>query len=355
MQVRALDYIVHSLKCFALLVTVLSLLGISASAHTLDEATMEAVIEKGEVKVQIRLPRPQLAEFDLNNDGRIDESELKPDAILAVLEPNLSLQADGKVQKPTLFPIQLGAPSSTHTEVGLQWTIPEKTETLKFHFDYFVESKDAPRCLASFSQNGDKESFVFSIGNTDFQLDSSQLSIGSFVFIGFEHILEGYDHILFLLVLLLAGGTFLDVFKMVTAFTLAHSLTLALAVLGIFTLPSSIVEPIILISIMVGAAENIRNDKPDNRWIMAGLFGLIHGMGFAGVLADMNLSGYSASGPLIGFNLGVELGQLAIVLVVFPGLYWVSKQEWKRKFSLVGSSIAILVSIYWLWQLVMVG
>ena len=202
--------------------------------------------------------------------------------------------------------------------------------------------------MASFElEDGYSTAHIFNIDNPSYELSEASRGLAGFFLIGVEHILLGFDHLLFVAVLLLAGGSLVDVLKMVTAFTISHSLTLALAVLGIFTLPGSIVEPIIAISIIVAAVENIRRDEPQKRWLLAGAFGLIHGMGFAGVLADMNLSGSSAATPLLGFNLGVEAGQVAVVLLTMPLYYFISRQDWNRKFRVAGSVIAALVALYW--------
>ena len=171
--------------------------------------------------------------------------------------------------------------------------------------------------------------------------------MGSFFRLGLEHIITGYDHLLFLLTLLLAGGSLWVVTKMVTAFTLAHSLTLGLAVLGYLSLPGALVEPIIALSITWAAAENYRNPEPENRWILAGLFGLIHGLGFAGVLAELNLTGTSALNPLLGFNLGVEAGQMLGVVLVFPMLVAFRGHKHWRKIQLAGSAICGAMGLYW--------
>ena len=151
---------------------------------------------------------------------------------------------------------------------------------------------------------------------------------------GVWHIWIGYDHILFLLALLLpavlvrsrgqwlpaprAGGAIKDVVKVVTAFTLAHSVTLSLAALQVITLPSRVVESAIAASVVVAALNNLRGTIESRRWVMAFVFGLIHGFGFASVLADLGLPQGALVLALVGFNLGVEVGQLAIVAVFLP-------------------------------------
>ena len=157
---------------------------------------------------------------------------------------------------------------------------------------------------------------------------------GQYLGEGIWHIWNGFDHILFLLTLLLPAvlvyrkprwqsrddlrPALTDVFKVVTAFTVAHSVTLALAVLDIVNLPSRVVESAIACSVLITALNNLRPVFPASRWLLAFAFGLVHGFGFASVLVDLGLPGNALAVSLLSFNLGVEIGQLAIVALVLP-------------------------------------
>jgi len=144
-----------------------------------------------------------------------------------------------------------------------------------------------------------------------------------FLALGLEHIGRGYDHIVFLLGLLLAGGCFRSTLKIITSFTAAHSITLALATLGLVTLPPRVVEPLIAASIVYVGLENIFRRDLERRWMLTFAFGLAHGFGFASALRDLGIGsgGAGVALPLVSFNLGVELGQIAIALLVLP-LVW---------------------------------
>lgn len=336
------------MKSWLYLFTVTVFLTSIASAHTLDEAVLEAEIEETTIKMWVRLPKPQLSKFDLNHNGRIEGDEVKEAVIAAELRSKIEVFGDdGQAAHLKVVSARPGAPDPSHTNIGLVWNFDSPSEELRFRFQYFVESDDDPRCLASFSRGGSSSNFVFSAAEPEMTLSDKASGFWGFTYVGMEHILEGYDHILFLAVLLLAGGSGAQLLKMVTAFTVAHSVTLGLAVLDVFSLPGSIVEPVIALSIVVAAIENIRRDKPDSRWMLAGGFGLIHGMGFAGVLADMSLSGPEALVPLLGFNVGVEAGQLILIFFALPLYYFVSQKEWNRKFRIAGSALAGLLAIYW--------
>jgi hypothetical protein len=144
-------------------------------------------------------------------------------------------------------------------------------------------------------------------------------------------------------------AAFKEVLKVVTAFTLAHSITLSLAALGIISLPSRWVESVIAASIIVAALQNIRGVVDSKRWIMAFGFGLIHGFGFASVLADLGLPQNALVTALIGFNVGVELGQLAIVAVFLPLAFWLRATKFYQVGVFKWGSILIaLMALYWL-------
>lgn len=152
----------------------------------------------------------------------------------------------------------------------------------------------------------------------------------SFIELGFTHILpKGLDHILFVLGLFLLSPKLKPLLWQITAFTLAHSITLALAVLGVFALPGRVVEPIIALSIAVVAIENLfRSDVSPWRWAAVFGFGLIHGLGFAGVLSEVGLPRDQIGMALVSFNVGVELGQLAVIALAFGATRWCADRAW---------------------------
>ncbi|HET7114775.1 MAG TPA: HupE/UreJ family protein [Pyrinomonadaceae bacterium] len=193
--------------------------------------------------------------------------------------------------------------------------------------------------------------------------DSTELTIGlqtistgtkstlRFLVLGVEHILTGYDHLAFLLALLLAGGSLLNNAKIITSFTVAHSLTLALATLGVIAIPAAIVEPVIAASIVFVGLENLFARRVAARWLVTFVFGLVHGLGFASALRELGIGGLGARAavPLLSFNLGVELAQVAIAAGVLP-LVW--RLEQRPTFALrhvpALSLLITLAGVYWL-------
>jgi hydrogenase/urease accessory protein HupE len=170
---------------------------------------------------------------------------------------------------------------------------------------------------------------------------------------GMHHILIGPDHLLFLVGLLLLGGTLRQLALVVTAFTLAHSVTLSLAALNVFTPPAQIVEPAIALSIVYVGADNllVRGGRDMRAWI-AFAFGLIHGFGFANVLRDMELPGRALGWSLFSFNLGVEIGQLLVVVAVGGVLVALRSRSDTagRRLAVAGSVAVIAAGTYWFIQ-----
>lgn len=183
--------------------------------------------------------------------------------------------------------------------------------------------------------------------------------LAQFVREGMAHIFLGPDHVLFLLSLLLLRGNWKQLLKITTAFTLAHSVTLSLAATGIVTLAPRLVEPVIALSIVAVAAANLWHSRSnaagaplDTRpWLALG-FGLIHGFGFAGALNEVGLPRESLGWALAGFNVGVELGQAAIILAVAPVLAWLAA-SWpraQRPLVVYGSLAVAVVGGFWFTQ-----
>ncbi|MBI5772539.1 MAG: HupE/UreJ family protein [Verrucomicrobia bacterium] len=170
---------------------------------------------------------------------------------------------------------------------------------------------------------------------------------------GFLHVLpRGLDHILFVLGLFLLAREWRPVLWQVTMFTLAHTLTLCLATLRLVSVPASVVEPIIAGSIAVVALENIFRPKYTPwRLVVVFVFGLVHGLGFAGALSALELPRASLVAGLLGFNVGVELGQLAVITLAFAATFWLKDAARYRKWVVVpGSAVIALLGVWWMFQ-----
>lgn len=173
-----------------------------------------------------------------------------------------------------------------------------------------------------------------------------------FVGLGLKHILLGYDHLLFLFSLLVVSRNFMPTLRIVTCFTVAHSISLALSTLNVVAIPSRIVEPLIAASIVLVAVENIvRRDVKRGRLLLVFGFGLIHGLGFASVLRELGVGDTPSRiiMPLLSFNLGVELGQLLVVILVAPVLYWAGRiPSLEKRLVPVCSTMVAGAGLFWL-------
>lgn len=178
--------------------------------------------------------------------------------------------------------------------------------------------------------------------------------ISDYIILGFLHILpKGLDHILFILGLFFFSSALKPLFWQITMFTLAHTLTLGLSINGFISLPPNIVEPLIALSIVYIGIENIISRRLRNsRLLVVFLFGLLHGLGFASVLADFGLPNDAFVTALISFNVGVELGQLAIILAAFLTIgFWFRTKSWYRAFISIPASLLITtIAIVWFIQ-----
>lgn len=174
---------------------------------------------------------------------------------------------------------------------------------------------------------------------------------GQYLLEGFKHIIPlGLDHILFILCVFFLNTNLKKIVLQASMFTLAHTITLGLSMYGIINAPGEIIEPIIALSIVFLAIENIYSDKVKPwRLIMVFIFGLVHGMGFAGALNDLGMPEYAFATALISFNIGVELGQLSIILLMY---FVVSRQfsqlKWYRSKLVIPACIVIAgIATYW--------
>jgi hypothetical protein len=189
--------------------------------------------------------------------------------------------------------------------------------------------------------------------SADYDFSSmSRTAIGlAYLKLGYQHILPlGLDHILFILCLFLLSPSLKSVIWQATAFTIAHSITLALAMYGLIHPPAAMVEAVIALSIVLVAVENILTDQLRPwRMLLVFFFGLIHGMGFAGVLMELGLPKEELLTAILTFNLGVEVGQVTVILLCYGlvGL-WFGKKEWYHRRIVIPASVLIAaIALYW--------
>ncbi len=239
---------------------------------------------------------------------------------------------------------------------------------LGFSIDYFEKFGEDHKVLAKIVYGEKLDQAVFTREETRQRfIVGGEATFGQqireFTILGVEHIFLGYDHIMFLIGLLIIGGRFGSLVKIVTSFTIAHSITLICAALEILALPGRLVESGIALSIAYVGAENFLllnnadktplEESTKHRWILTFCFGLVHGFGFANVLRDLGLPAKGLIGSLLAFNLGVELGQVAIVALLFPLVLFLTRAQYRKAAVYSASAVIFLFGALWFVERIM--
>jgi hypothetical protein len=304
--------------------------------------------------------------LDADGDGNITWGEVraKHADIAAYALARLAIQVNGA-------PCAIGAAEQlidnhtdgAYTVLKLRVECPQAPAQLALSYRLFSDIDPQHRGLLNLQSQGGTRTAVLGPQAPVQSFELKELNrFEQFLDYGREgvwHIWIGYDHILFLMSLLLPavlvwrhglwrpaarfGEAFWDVFKIVTSFTVAHSITLSLATLGVVELPSRWVESAIAASVVLAALNNVFPLVHGRRWVVAFGFGLIHGFGFASVLGDLGLPQETLLLALVGFNLGVEGGQLAIVALFLPLAFFVRRTWLYQKLILVAGSLLVAV------------
>ncbi|MFF2446311.1 HupE/UreJ family protein [Neobacillus sp. NPDC058068] len=360
-----------------------------AHAHAYSASFTTLQLSKSQTKMTFELDEVSVIELaggDVNNNGMLEPEEFEAikDKILSILKENIILKIDGQPQNwskiETISLNRKGDATQLRLEVLFPAITPSQSisftdnlyqnEKITNYVDLLKVSYGKQNSTAALSGSnrtwsmilsendyaanisGDKNGTPKQQGQANKPVESQHsLSTSgwlTFMKLGINHILEGYDHILFLLSLLIARQSFKQIATVITAFTIAHSLTLTLTVLGIINIPPSIVEPAIAISICYVALENIFRKKVSYRWVLSFLFGLIHGMGFADILTEMHIPKSELAIDLASFNIGIEIIQLLIVVLLLPLLTLLHRSKYSRKAIISVSTIAFLLGGFWL-------
>ena len=377
----------HPLMCFArnlILIGALSMAALPAAAHEVRPAVADVAVGAETVDLTIRLTlEPMLAGMDLTGLDDTNDSPLAgqydalraddPAALAAALNaawPNLAprfvIMAGKTVLVPRIVAVDVPPVGDIDlprdTILTLQADLPPDGSPVQVGWDAGFGS------LVVRQANGNADSYAAILSNGAMSdplprdgvaADSAGAVFARYIVSGFEHIVpKGLDHILFVLGLFFFALHLRPMLVQVTAFTLAHTVTLALASLGIVSVPAAIVEPLIAASIVYVAVENILGGGQASgrigvlRIAVVFGFGLLHGLGFASVLGDVGLQANRFVVGLIGFNIGVELGQLAVIVGAFVLLGWpFGRKDWYRaRVAIPASGLIALVGAWWTVQ-----
>ncbi|WP_201007385.1 HupE/UreJ family protein [Paenibacillus glycanilyticus] len=258
------------------------------------------------------------------------------DDVEAYLLDKIHLYADSLPLEGSLLTLEATvARDQPYAEAILRFDLSGKPE--HFVLDYQPIYDDVDQWHMNYvtldlKQDGsDKQSYVLNFDKREVELGKISLlrAVKQFFILGIEHLITGYDHILFVLSLLIGARSMKQILGVVTAFTAAHTVTLLLAGFGVIHLPGKLVESVIALSIIYVALNSIlnKNASKHNLFLAFG-FGLIHGCGFAATLSEMRLDGGQMAASLLTFNVGIEFGQLMIVLLLYPVIHYARRIRW---------------------------
>ncbi len=338
-----------------------------AQAHQIRLSSSKLVVQGLSVTATLELNGGDLdvaARLALTGEG----DEVQPQrlaaqerAVLDYLHGRVLLQFEGGTQCPAGNEVLQA--KRDHVVVQLGFRCPPLGRPLVYRVTLFHEIDPAARHIVTV--DGDEPRFgLLGVANPGMRLSGVRAGLGEtlwhYVVAGIEHIAIGYDHIAFLLAVIVLVRRFWPLFAAVTAFTVAHSITLTLAVLGLVVLPSRIVEVLIAATIVYVAAENFFIRDIRHRWWLTFAFGLIHGFGFASVLREHGIPDHALIPALAAFNMGVEVGQILIVALAafawragfaLAGKAGVrSDDALQRRASLAVSAGVLLLGLYWLGE-----
>jgi hypothetical protein len=286
-------------------------------------------------------------------DLLVDREHVPPGTSLSDIEKSVVLSFDGRRVVPAPAEITDGAV----TRLRLRGRTPAEVSRFTFANSaiegfFALKLRNEGQEAAMQWVEGGKTSEPFPLDRAVIPKRRSEI-VKQYLILGFTHIVpKGLDHVLFVLGIFLLAVRLKPVLWQVTAFTLAHTITLALTIYGVVSLPSDVVEPLIALSIVYVAIENIFTDKL-HAWrpLIVFMFGLLHGMGFAGVLSEIGLPRSEFVPALLAFNVGVELGQLAVIFAAFVLTLPFRHKPWYRRAIVIpGSLLIAAIALYWFVQ-----
>lgn len=347
------------LRSTILSVLAAALLSPAAFAHPLSVSYAHVGIEDRTVRLTVRVPMDDmdlLLRLDQDIDGTVTDSELQAarPAIAEYMGKHLTLATNGPLPLP-LEGVTRWADSENFPYVQTTFSadLPTRHSLWSLQVKVITDLYRDHRTVARIERPDFSEDFLFQHGNTYVArpAPASFLETASaFIAFGIEHIFLGYDHIVFLFGLLLAGQGFRQLVAVVSSFTLAHSITLSVAALGLLAPVPWTIEAAIALSVAYVGIENLFIKDTRHRWKLTFVFGLIHGFGFANVLREMHLPSDAMVTGLFTFNLGVEIGQIIIVGLMWPLLRVLERQTYRPLVVRVTSVAIAAVGLFWFFE-----
>ncbi|MFK7991479.1 MAG: HupE/UreJ family protein [Sandaracinaceae bacterium] len=352
----------------------LALVWVASTAYAHRGSTKRLVVESlpDGAEVRVALERVDAAvELGLDEDASADAVLVRGAEVAAWLRDGITVRGEGGACDATAGTLtSLPSADPPEVQLTLRYTCPAPVRDLVLADRTIFEDDAQHEAFVRQRFGSEADARVLRRGRQTLTLGEPQETVGLLVRFAEEgviHLATGYDHVLFLLSLILTAGglarreglkvALRDVAVIVTAFTIGHSLTLVAAALGWVVLPSRWVESTIALSIVLTAALNLaRPEARKGLAAVAGGFGLVHGFGFSGVLAELGLPAQARVASLLAFNVGIELAQLAFVGVFLLPLAWVAKDETRERWMVRGGSALIaMVALYWFIERAFLG
>lgn len=325
---------------------------VPASAHDLFRSESRLVVQGRDVSAQLTFNLLDFPGVDQNGDKVVTPEEFTPafERVYASILQHYTLNSSGPPvrisrDKYELFDQHVLLLDLTYVfpqqVLALQMTstLPDVLGPGHLHL---VNLRMNGRVQEQILDNHNRTAFFTQTSGTRWQ------TLVRFVWLGIQHIATGYDHLAFLLGLLIATASLRSLIKTITSFTVAHSITLALATFNIVVLPSRFTESMIALSILYVAVENLIRRRSIDRWKVTFLFGLVHGFGFSNVLREMQLPRADLALSLFSFNLGVEIGQLVFVVLLFPAIEDLIRSGWTKLRPAVSTVIGLLAAFWFI-------
>ncbi len=324
----------------------------SAAAHTGGMTGFATITLSGKL-ARYNLTLADVPPGPLADRMRLGQPATSPDyrPLTAAIGEKIRVSNNGVPCTPTQSHVVPPTAASVSVTGSVDFLCAEDISTLTIRDDMSEVLGSSQHTLAAIVWPGGSQQYAFGADARETTVTISEAAMasrgaGSFFPLGIEHILTGYDHLLFLLALILRGGGLWSLLKIITAFTIAHSITLALAALDLVVLPSATVEAIIALSIAYVALENLLpRYAVSRRWTVSFIFGLMHGFGFSAVLREIGLPKENLLLSLLNFNLGVEAGQLAVVLLAVPILMRLRARPWEPRLVAIISGVILVVGV----------
>jgi hypothetical protein len=327
---------------------------LAAGAHDISQSESRIEVLGREVKVAFRFNLLEVGYVDVNRNGLISYDELNNSIgrVYADIKQHYVLQGP---DAPTQMTLEMYRVVEDHVlDMELVYQFPHDVKQLEVTSTLYQITQPDHQHLTSANLNGTTHEAVLNIADPKvvFAVGDAPTftTFWSFLRLGIMHIFTGYDHLAFLVGLLIVTTNLGSLVKIITSFTVAHSITLALATFDIVVLPSRLTESMIALSIAYVALENLLGIRAIERYRITFIFGLAHGFGFSNVLREMELSRAHLALSLFSFNLGVEIGQLTFVLVLFPIVIYIVASSWRLQFQTAVSSVVICLAVYWFVQ-----